>query len=169
VFGAIAMPVAGVVTGVGEMVGGIANTPGAVSARLEVCVCVGAMDGWVGWVGGEGGMDVCVCVFHMWPQHEKEIEQTNPNLTSSSIVQPPTSHLVRTKLSKTPAYIDTQGRTWDPIQRQWVKYSLTEEAARVAKEEEEYQREQVRLCGWVGGCECVCVGGVGLVLGGVRV
>lgn len=37
--GAIAMPVAGVVTGVGEMVGGIANTPGAVSARLEVGVC----------------------------------------------------------------------------------------------------------------------------------
>lgn len=36
VVGAIAMPVAGVVTGVGEMVGGIANTPGAVSARLEV-------------------------------------------------------------------------------------------------------------------------------------
>ncbi len=35
-----------------------------------------------------------------------------------------------------------QGRQWDPIQRQWVRYSLAEEAARVAKDEEAYQKQQ---------------------------
>lgn len=56
-----------------------------------------------------------------------------------------------------------QGRTWDPIQKQWVKYSLPEEAARVLKEEEDYQKEQAErrkqkeeeTGGWVWVCRSI--------------
>lgn len=57
----------------------------------------------------------------------------------------------------TPSTQKKQGRTWDPIQKQWVKYSLPEEAARVLKEEEDYLKEQAEgeTGGWVWVCRSI--------------